>query len=95
VADAQKVQQQVLEMKRQVLGAEHPQTLKAMQHLVPILFTRGDLALARNVQEQVVAACRGALGDRHPDTQAAMAALAQIKSFALGRKLRRIFVRHG
>jgi Flp pilus assembly protein TadD len=61
-AAARKLQEQVLEARRRVLGQEHPNTLTAMNNLAGMLWAQGDHAAARKLQEQVLEARRRVLG---------------------------------
>jgi len=73
---ARKLQEQVLEACRRLLGEEHPDTLTAMHSLALTRKYQGDLAGALQLQEQVLEARRRLLGEQHPDTLGAMANLA-------------------
>ena len=61
---------------RRVLGAEHPDTLAAMNNLAATLADQGELDSARQLQEQVLEARRRVVGAEHPDTLAALNNLA-------------------
>ena len=74
---ARKLEEQVLEARRRVLGQEHPNTLTAMNNLAQTLGAQGDHAAARKLEEQVLEARRRVLGQEHPDTLTAMNNLAQ------------------
>ena len=63
--------------RRRVLGAEHPDTLTAMNNLAVTTHARGDLAGARALLDQVVEPNRRLLGAEHPSTLIAMNNLAQ------------------
>jgi hypothetical protein len=65
---ARKIQEQVLEARRRVLGEDHPDTLSSLNNLASTLKAQGDLAGARKIEEQVLAARRRVLGEDHPDT---------------------------
>jgi len=58
------------------LGAEHPDTLAAMNNLAATLADQGELDSARQLQEQVLEARRRVVGPQHPDTLAALNNLA-------------------
>ena len=60
---AQKLQEQLLEARRRLLGEEHPDTLGAMINLAGTLFKQGDLTGAR------IAAGPQAFHDTSPTTQ--------------------------
>ena len=74
---ARKLQEQVLETCRRVLGNEHPTTLSAMLNLAETLNAQADLSGARKLQEQALTASRRVLGEEHLDTLIAMNNLAQ------------------
>jgi hypothetical protein len=65
---ARKIQEQVLEVIRRVLGEEHPDTLTSMRNLAATLWSQRDLSGARNIEEQVVDVSRRVLGEEHPAT---------------------------
>ena len=53
---------------QRVLGADHPDTLAAMNNLAYTLQAQGDLARARELQEEVMHASRRILGPDDPET---------------------------
>jgi len=73
---ARQLKEQVLESRRRQLGADHPDTLTAMNSLAGTLKAQGDLPKARQLQEQVLESSRRQLGAEHPDTLTAMNNLA-------------------
>jgi DnaJ-domain-containing protein 1 len=78
LANARKLQEQVLEARRRLQGEEHRDTLAAKNNLAQTRYTQGDLVGARTLQEQVLSASRRLLGEEHPDTLTAKANLAQM-----------------
>jgi tetratricopeptide (TPR) repeat protein len=74
---ARKIHEQVLDVRRRVLGEEHPDTLTSMNNLAQTLYTQGDLPGARKIQEQVLDVRRRVLGQEHPATLTSMNNLAQ------------------
>ena len=74
---AGRIQEQVLDVLRRVLGEEHPDTLTSMNNLALTLLDQGDMAGARKIQEQVLDVIRCVLGEEHPDTLTSMNNLAQ------------------
>jgi hypothetical protein len=62
------LQEQVLRVRRRVLGEEHPDTLSSMNNLAGTLHAQGDLPGARMVLDQVLNVRRRVLGKEHPDT---------------------------
>jgi tetratricopeptide (TPR) repeat protein len=76
LAEAQKIQEEVLGIQRRILGAEHPDTLTTIINLAGTLKAQGDLDGAREKQERVLEIQRRTRGDEHPDTMASMNYLA-------------------
>ena len=76
LAEAHRLEEEVLVLRRRLLGPEHPDTLDAMDNLAGTLHSQGDLAGARKLHEEVLALRRSLLGPEHPDTLRAMANLA-------------------
>jgi hypothetical protein len=89
-AGARRLQEQVLEARRRVLGEEHLGTLWAMNNLAETLRRQGDPAGVR-LMEQALAAMRRLLGEEHPATLMAMhnvaATLLQQGDLAGGRRI--------
>lgn len=56
------------EIRRRILGDEHPDTLTSMNNLAVTLSDQGDLTGAREKQEEVLEITSRILGDEHPDT---------------------------
>jgi tetratricopeptide (TPR) repeat protein len=75
-AQARALQEQVLTLRWQILGAEHPATLSSMNNLASTLWQQGDHAGARALQEQVLTLRRQTLGAEHPNTLTSMNNLA-------------------
>lgn len=63
--------ERVVQMRREALGADHPDTLSAMSNLADAQGRRGDLAAARTLQSHVFEMRTHALGETHTDTLAA------------------------
>ncbi|CAG8586795.1 3132_t:CDS:2, partial [Acaulospora colombiana] len=74
--EAEKIQQQVLELQTEVLGPRHPGTIVAMNNLALTLRDRGQLEEAEKMKRQVLELQTEVLGPRHPDTIVAMNNLA-------------------
>jgi tetratricopeptide (TPR) repeat protein len=77
LSGARVLQEQLLAVRRRVLGEEQPDTLRSMMNLALTLHAQGDLPAARALQEQVLAVRRRVLGDEHPDTLVVMNDLAE------------------
>ena len=75
---AEQLEVQVLEMRKKVLGSEHPDTLMSMSNLSGIYANQGKLNEAKQLQDQVLDMRRKVLGAEHPDTLESMADLASI-----------------
>ncbi|MFA7241547.1 MAG: tetratricopeptide repeat protein [Sulfuricellaceae bacterium] len=76
-ATAKQHAQHALEIRRRLLGDQHPDTLTAMINLASTIWELGDLAGARVLEEQALAGRRRILGAEHPDTLVAMNNLAE------------------
>ena len=73
------LEEQVLAIRRRVLGDDHPNTLTSMNNLAETRRALGDLQGARDLHEQALAARRRVLGDDHPDTLTSMNNLAAVR----------------
>src|SRR5207248_10231354 len=60
---ARKLEEQVVERRRRLLGEQHPDTLKAIGKLAVTLAAQGNLDEARRLQEAVVSGRRALFGD--------------------------------
>ncbi len=69
--------EEVLASRREGLGSEHPDTLRAVANLAAILHAQADYAAARELEEGVLAVRRRVLGAEHSETLTAMNNLAQ------------------
>jgi hypothetical protein len=67
-AGAKKLEEQVLEQSKRILGADHPDTLTSMNNLASTLGAMGDHASAKKLEEQVLEQRTWILGADHPDT---------------------------
>jgi tetratricopeptide (TPR) repeat protein len=75
-SSAENMLKHVCELRRTLLGAEHPDTLTSMNNLAETLRAQGKLEGARKIQEQVLGIRRRVLGVEHPDTLTSMNNLA-------------------
>jgi tetratricopeptide (TPR) repeat protein len=80
LTEAEKLQIQVMDMRRRVLGQEHPDTLSIMADLASTYLIQGQATEAEDLQMQVMNAKRRVLGQEHPDTLNSMHNLAMILS---------------
>ncbi|KAH8708390.1 kinesin light chain [Phaeosphaeriaceae sp. PMI808] len=66
----------VMEMRKRVLGDEHPDTLTSMANLASTYRNQGRWKEAEELEVQVIETSARVLGDEHPDTLTSMANLA-------------------
>ncbi|EHA26118.1 hypothetical protein ASPNIDRAFT_36453, partial [Aspergillus niger ATCC 1015] len=74
--EAEELQVQVLELRKQVLGPEHPGTLTSMSILAWTYWNQGRWKEAEELQVQVLETSKQVLGPEHPDTLTSMSNLA-------------------
>jgi tetratricopeptide (TPR) repeat protein len=67
-----------LELRRRVLGAQNPETLKALSHLGGTASRQGNYPEAEALLKQSMEGQRRVLGAEHPDTLASMNSLAVV-----------------
>jgi serine/threonine protein kinase len=77
-ARAETLLRQALDVRRQVLGPEDPNTLKSMSSVAEILFKEARYPEAENLARQALETQRRLLGPEHPDTLTSMGDLANI-----------------
>ena len=77
-ARAEAVLRQGLDVRRQVLGPEDPNTLKSMSSVAEILFKEARYPEAEKLARQALETQRRLLGAQHPDTLTSMGDLANI-----------------
>jgi eukaryotic-like serine/threonine-protein kinase len=75
-AQAEMLYSQNLEVRRRVLGPEHPGTLYTLAGFASMYQRQGKYALAETYDAQALAGRRHALGPEHPDTMVSAADLA-------------------
>jgi serine/threonine protein kinase len=68
--------ERALELRRRVLGEEHPDTLTSMNNLVELYGYQGQLAKSEALCTKILELRRRVLGDEHPDTIDSMYNLA-------------------
>ncbi len=73
---ARQLGERSVELRRGVLGKEHPETLRAMNNLAIYSGVCGPPDKALKIMEEVLALRRKALGPEHPDTLGSMGNLA-------------------
>jgi Tetratricopeptide repeat len=69
---------QVIETRKRVLRAEHPDTLTSMANLASTFWNQGRWKEAEELEVQVIETSSRVLGAEHPDTLTSMANLAHI-----------------
>ena len=74
--DAEKLQAQATELRREVLGEEHSDTLTSMANLASTYRNQGRWKEAEELFVQVIETSLRVLGEEHPDTLSSMANLA-------------------
>ncbi|CAG8544496.1 14721_t:CDS:10, partial [Acaulospora colombiana] len=74
--EVENIQREVLEVRREILGLRHPDTITAMNNLAYTLGHHRQLEEDEKIQREVLEARREILGLRHPDTITAMNNLA-------------------
>ena len=83
-SEAEKSISQVVETRKRVLGAEHPDTLASIASLASTYRNQGRWKEAEELQVQELDLCSRVLGENHPDTLISMQNLALIWK-AIGR----------
>ena len=74
--DAEALYRQTLKLQTQVLGAEHPDTLRSMNNLANTLYSQGKYEEAEALYRQTLKLRTQVLGAEHPDTLVSMLNLA-------------------
>jgi tetratricopeptide (TPR) repeat protein len=70
---------QVLDGRRQILGDDHPDTLRSVNSVAELRRKVGNIHGAHNLHEQVLDARKRVLGEDHPDTLHSMNELAGVR----------------
>ncbi len=78
---AQRQVERAFELRRRLLGDQHPDTLTSMSDLVRIERVQGNYPRAAQLAAKVLEGRRHLLGEEHPDTLKSMGALATIYYF--------------
>ena len=76
--EAEELQMQEIETRKQVLGPEHPDTLSSMSDLAAVYWKQGRYKEAEELFLQVLETRKQALGSVHPSTLTSMSSLASI-----------------
>jgi hypothetical protein len=75
-ADAERIEREVLGVRKRVLGAEHPSTLASANNLAASLEGQGKYAEAERIWREVLGVLKRVLGAEHPDTLRSASSLA-------------------
>ena len=76
--EAAKLQEEVLQKSKEILGDDHPSTLTSMNNLASMMYRQqGRLDEAANLEEEVLQKRKEILGDDHPGTLTSMNNLAE------------------
>jgi tetratricopeptide (TPR) repeat protein len=78
-AEAEVVLTRALDIRRRVLGADHPDTIKSMNSLASVYRSQGKIAEAETLLTSVLEARRRVLGPAHPDTTSVMTMLGEVR----------------
>src|SRR5208282_2765431 len=76
LSDSERLSLRASEISAEILGPEHPDTLRSMDNLAITYRDQGRAAEAAALQEEVLEKRRRILGDEHPDTLRSMDNLA-------------------
>ena len=68
-AEAERLFRQALEIRREVLGEEHPSYATTLNNLASLLQATGQYAEAERLHRQALETFRASLGDNHPNTK--------------------------
>ena len=75
-AEALKLREETLALRKAKLGPDHPDTLRSMSNLAESYYALGRHAEALKLREETLALRKAKLGPDHPDTLRSMADLA-------------------
>jgi hypothetical protein len=78
-ADAERIEREVLEARKRVLGAEHPDTLTSANNLAASLADQGKYAEAERMLHAALASHRRLLGPAHPYTLRTASSLENVR----------------
>jgi tetratricopeptide (TPR) repeat protein len=76
--EAEQMHQQTLELRRKVLGPEHPHTLASMSNFALVLNSQGKYDDAEEMHRRTLGLGERVLGNEHPDTLASLENLADL-----------------
>ena len=93
-ADAEELLRATLEIKRRVLGPEHPETVRSMVNLATSMQHEHHYADAEKLEREALDIRRRVLGSDHPDTALSMYNLAVLLT-EVGRRNEALDLLHG
>jgi hypothetical protein len=73
---ARRLAQDTFDRRRQILGEDHPDTLRSASNLAAILSRMGKMQAARNLERDTLERRSRVLGENHPLTQFSATSLA-------------------
>jgi hypothetical protein len=73
--EAEELEVQVMQMRKRVLGDEHPDTLLSTHNLALTLYSQARREEALVIMESCVQSRQQVLGEQHPDTQLSLGTL--------------------
>jgi len=76
--EAETLARQVVAIRKDLLGTNHPVTAKSIHDLATILLYQGDYAGAKRLHEEALAILKEVLGPKHPDTATSLSNLASL-----------------
>jgi uncharacterized protein (DUF2267 family) len=79
-AEAERIEREVLGVKRRVLGEEHPSTLSSAANLAASLAHQGQHDDAEGILLATLETCRRVLGSAHPETLATAQILDDVRA---------------
>ena len=79
LAAARPYYEQALEIRRKVLGEEHPDTATSLNNMAILCFYEGNLQMAETFMKRAFMIYDKILGSQHPDTESARNSLEVIK----------------
>jgi hypothetical protein len=78
--EAERIQREVLEVRKRVLGAEHPDTLTSANNLAQSLSNQGKYVEAEQMLHAALASLQRVLGPAHPNTLGAARSLEHVRA---------------
>ncbi|MGA1623698.1 MAG: tetratricopeptide repeat protein, partial [Synechocystis sp.] len=70
------IEQQVLTIRREILGKKHPLTITSLNNLAELYYSQGNYAAAEPLYLQALAIAKDVLGETHPFTAGSLNNLA-------------------